>query len=147
MYTLCTCIHELTDIRHRSIRSDLESYTVSLVLRKFNVSVTECICTLCLCCCMYSVRVALSVFFRVCASFDLLRMCYVLWFRRHYKSEREKARGKNNDLSYVRSKRKEEIKSGTSGCGSFVKLFLTSNLQLPPTVYTYLWHKVTCYVY
>ena len=33
---------------------------------------------------------------------------------------REKARGNNNDLSYVPSKRKEEIKSGTSGCGSFV---------------------------
>ena len=36
-------------------------------------------------------------------------------------TEREKARGNNNDLfSYVPSKRKEEIKSGTSGCGSFV---------------------------
>ena len=33
---------------------------------------------------------------------------------------REKARGNNDDLSYVPSKRKEEIKSGTSGCGSFV---------------------------
>ena len=40
--------------------------------------------------------------------------------RRHYKGEREKARGKNNDLSHVPSKRKEETKSGTSGCGSFV---------------------------
>ena len=37
-------------------------------------------------------------------------------------TEREKARG-NNDLSYVPSKRKEEIKSGTSGCGSFVVPF------------------------
>ena len=35
-------------------------------------------------------------------------------------TEREKARGNNNDLSYVPSKRKEEIKSGTSGCGLFV---------------------------
>ena len=33
---------------------------------------------------------------------------------------REKARGNNNDPSHVPSKRKEEIKSGTSGCGSFV---------------------------
>ena len=40
--------------------------------------------------------------------------------RRHYNEEREKVRGNNNDLSYVPSKRKEEIKSGTSGCGSFV---------------------------
>ena len=40
--------------------------------------------------------------------------------RCHYKSEREKVSGNNNDLSYVPSERKEEIKSGTSGCGSFV---------------------------
>ena len=33
---------------------------------------------------------------------------------------RENARGNNNGPSYVPSKRKEEIKSGTSGCGSFV---------------------------
>ena len=35
-------------------------------------------------------------------------------------SAREKARGNNNDLSHVPSDRKEEIKSGISGCGSFV---------------------------
>ena len=79
---------------------------------------------------MYLGYVALSVFFRVCTSVNLLRMRYVLRFRRHYetspkkkkkkKGEREKARGKNNDLSHVPSKRNEEIKSGTSGCGSFV---------------------------
>ena len=33
---------------------------------------------------------------------------------------RMKARGNNNDLSHVPSKRKEEIESGTSGCGLFV---------------------------
>ena len=33
---------------------------------------------------------------------------------------REKARGNNNGPSHVPSNRKEEIKSGTSGCGSFV---------------------------
>ena len=33
---------------------------------------------------------------------------------------REKTRGNNNSFSHVPSKRKEEIKSGTSGCGSFV---------------------------
>ena len=33
---------------------------------------------------------------------------------------REKARGNNNGLSHVTSKRKEEIKSGPSGCGAFV---------------------------
>ena len=35
----------------------------------------------------------------------------------------EKRRGNNNDLSHVPSTRKEEIKSGTSGCGSFVVLY------------------------
>ena len=62
---------------------------VNFTLTHFTV-VTECICTLCLCCC--TLCVALSVFFRVCTSFDLLRMCYVLWFRRHYKSERQRER-------------------------------------------------------
>ena len=33
---------------------------------------------------------------------------------------RENARDNNNGLSHVPSKGKEEIKSGTSGCGSFV---------------------------
>ena len=55
--------------------------TVSLTLVKVKkrfiriIIVTECICTLCLCCC--TLCVALSVLFRVCTSFDLLRMCYV----------------------------------------------------------------------
>ena len=38
-------------------------------------------------------------------------------------TEGEKARGENNGLSHVPSKIKEEIKSGTSGCGSFVPYF------------------------
>ena len=87
--------------------------------RWWDRDVTECICTLCLCCCMYFVCHSVGVL-RVCTSVDLLCMCYVLWFRRHSKWEWEKARGNSNDLSYVPSKRKEEIKSGTSGCGSFV---------------------------
>ena len=40
--------------------------------------------------------------------------------RRVSERARKKARGNNNDLSHVPSKRKEEIKSGISGCGSFV---------------------------
>ena len=56
--------------------------------------------------------------------------------RRHYKEEREKARGNIYDLSYVPSKRKEEIKSGTLAVARL--LFITSNLLLPPpTVYIY----------
>ena len=47
---------------------------------------------------------------------------------------REKARGNSNGLSHVPSKRKEEIKSGISLAVARL-LFLTSNLQLPSTVY------------
>ena len=63
------------------------------------------------------------MFFRVCTSFDLLRMFYGCDLDvtiRLSERAREKTRGNNDDLSYVTSKRKEEIKSGTSGCGSFV---------------------------
>lgn len=45
----------------------------------------------------------------------------------------EKWRGNNNGLLHAPSKSKEEIKSETSGCGSF--LLPTSNLLLPSTVY------------
>ena len=61
--------------------------------------------------------------------------------RRYYKEEQEKARGKNNDLSHVPSKRNEEIKSGTSGCGSFVVPYFqpatstTDHLQMYERVY------------
>ena len=61
----------------------------------------------------------------VCVRHSIFYVCVTccdldVTMRRHYKSERVKARGKNNDLSHVPSKGKEEIKSGTSGCGSFV---------------------------
>ena len=65
-----------------------------------------------LCRCSF-VRVRQSIFYVCVTCCDL-----DVTMRRHYK--REKARGNNNDLSYVPSKRKEEIKSGTFGCGSFV---------------------------
>ena len=62
-------------------------------------------------------------------SFNLLHMCYVLLFGRHKKTwgetAREKARGNYNGLSHVPSKRREEIKSGTSGYG----LFVVANFQ------------------
>ena len=45
----------------------------------------------------------------------------------------ETTRGKNNDLSHVPIKRKEEIKSGTSGCGSFVVPYFQPATS--PTVY------------
>ena len=85
--------------------------------------VTECICTLCLCCCMYSVCRSVGDLSCVYVSRSFtyaLRVDLDVTMRRHCKSEREKARGNNNELSYVPSTRKEEIKSGTSGCGSFV---------------------------
>ena len=90
--------------------------------KRRNQIVTECICTLCLCCC--TLCVALSVFFCVWTSLNLLHRCYVLSFGCHKKMWREwawaKVRGNSNSLSHVPSKRKEETKSETSGCGSFV---------------------------
>ena len=88
------------------------------------INVTECICTLCLCCCMYSVSLCRCSF--VCVRYSIFYV-YVTCRHRHYKSEpREKARRNNNDLLYVPTKRKEEIKSGTSGCGSFVVPYFQS---------------------
>ena len=56
--------------------------------------------------------------------------------RRHYKSEREKAKGKNNDLSHVPSKEKKKENQEPLAVARL--LFLTSNLQLPPpTIYIY----------
>ena len=54
---------------------------------------------------------------------------------------REKAIGNNNGLSHVPSKRTEEIKSGTSGCSSF--LFPTSNLLFHRPCYTVRNHSPT----
>ena len=72
--------------------------------------VTECICTLCLCCCLYSGCVALSVFFRVCTSVDLLRMRYVLWFTRHYET-REGEREEQWPLACtIQKKRRNKIR-------------------------------------
>ena len=45
-------------------------------------SVTECICALCCC----TLSITLSVFFRMWMSFDLLHVCYMLWFRRRWKT-------------------------------------------------------------
>ena len=74
------------------------------------------VCTVCVSLCRCSfVCIRRSIFY-VCVTCCVLDVT----MRRHYQSVREKARGTNNDLSYVPSKRKEEIKSGTSGCGSFV---------------------------
>ena len=75
------------------------------------------VCTLgvSLCLCFSFVCVRHSIFYVCVTCCDL-----DVTMRRHDKEEREKAIGKNNDLSDVPSKRNEEIKSGTSGCGSFV---------------------------
>ena len=74
--------------------------------------VIECICTLCLCC---TLCVALSVFFRVCTSFDLLRMCYALWFRRHYKSVWDRAREGEREqrtlVCTIQKKRRNKIRN------------------------------------
>ena len=53
--------------------------------------------------------------------------------KRLSETAREEARGNDNGPSHVASKRKEEIKSGNSGCGSFVVPYFQP--LLPPTVY------------
>ena len=61
-----------------------------------------------------------------CNSLELFYFTYVLRVvvldvtKRCGEIAREKTSGNTNGLSHVLSKRKEEIKPGTSGCGSFV---------------------------
>ena len=67
--------------------------------------------------------VSLSQCSFVCVRHSIFYVCVTCCdLERHYQTEkaREKARGNSNGLSHVPSKRKEEIKSGTSACGSFV---------------------------
>ena len=51
---------------------------------------------------------------------SIFYVCVTCCYLEVMETVREKARGKNNDLSYAPSKRKEEIKLGTCGCGSLV---------------------------
>ena len=79
----------------------------------------------CVCVVICTLGVSLCRCSLVCVRQSIFYVCVTccdldVTMRRHYKGEREKAKGNNNGLSYVSSKRKEEIKSGTSGCGSFV---------------------------
>ena len=88
---------------------------------------------------MYFGYVALSVFFRVCTSVNLLRMRYVLRFRCHYETSlewrvREGKREEQRPLACTIQK-KRKIKSGTSGCGSFVVPYFQ-----PATSTTDHWH-------
>ena len=71
-----------------------------------NTNVTECICTLCCC----TLIVALSVFFRVWTSFNLLdnyvlRVIFDVTKRRNGRA-REKARSDTNGLSQIASQKK-----------------------------------------
>ena len=93
----------------RGVSQNTWQHIVHPLFRNFNI-VTECICTLRLCC-MYSVSLCQCSF--VCLSIFYVRVtCCDL------DVTISETRG-NNDLSYVTSKRKE-IKSGIPGSGSFV---------------------------
>ena len=81
---------------------------------------------------LYSVCRSVGVFF-VSVRHSIFYVCVTCCDLDVSERAREKARGNNNDLSHARSNRKEEIKSGTSGCGSFVVPYF--NLLLPPNVY------------
>ena len=89
-----------------------------------------CVCV-CVCECVCN-RVHLHIVFVlyfVCRSVSVLSCVHVIQSFTYVlriiildvtETAPEKARGNNNGLSHVPSNRKEEIKSGTSGCGSFV---------------------------
>ena len=64
-------------------------------------------------------QIVFVLLYSVCRFVGVLSCMYVIRLSERER-EKEQARGNNNDLSYVPSKRKEEIHSGTSGCGSFV---------------------------
>ena len=79
-----------------------------------HICVCVVVCTLC---------VALSVFLCVCVRHSIFYVCvaccdFDVTISLEWDGAREGER--ELDLSYVPSKRKEEIKPGTSGCGSFV---------------------------
>ena len=98
--------------------------------KAYNI-VTKCICTLCLCCC--TLRVALSMFFRVWTSFNVLRVVILDVTKRRGESAREKARGNSNGLSHIPSKEKKRIKQELLAVAGLLSLI--SNLLLPSTVY------------
>ena len=131
--------------------------------RTLFISVTEGICTLCLCCC--TLYVALSVFFRVWTSFNLLRICYVLLFwtslkdlgrecerkreaipvascRYHQQKQQQQQKTKTTTSSTTtttttkkkkKKKKEEEIKQEFLAVARL--LLPASNLLLPSTVY------------
>ena len=82
--------------------------------------------------CVFFFSFLFSSFFFLCFVFLFCFCCLVL---RLSETAREKARGNYIGPSHVPSKRKDEIKSGTLAVARL--LFLTSNLQLPSTVYIY----------
>ena len=74
---------------------------------------------------LYSVYIyiVLSVFFRVWTSFNFLHMFYMLLFWTSLKDMmrecKREVRGNTNSVSQIPSQ-KNEMKTGTSSCGSFV---------------------------
>ena len=118
----CRVIRGLSSVVINSLHNSNHPLKIEI-----NPLVTECICTLCLRCCTLYVTLSVSV-----SSFFF---CWV-WGRIMTSFICNTARGNNNGLSHVPSKRGEEIKSGTSGCGSFVVPYIqpatsTDLLHLP----------------
>ena len=105
---------------------------MSTIIPIIYISVTKCICTLCLCCTLYA---TLSVFLHVWTSFDLLVLCmfYVLLIldvtKSRGESAREKVRGNANSLLQIPLKKKKEPLAVAH------LLLPNSNLLLPLTVY------------
>ena len=93
------------------------------------VNVTECICTLCLCCC--TLCVAPSAFFCVHVLWSFT--CYVLWFRSHEKTWRQRKKKREGiTTASCMYCQKEEIKSGTAGSGLFVVSYFQPDTSMSP---------------
>ena len=83
------------------------------------------------------------MFFRVCTSFDLLRMRYVLWFRRHCETSLEESQGRREGITTtslvctIQKKRRNKIRNLWLwlGCCS---LLPTSNFHHQPFTYIYI---------
>ena len=86
LHVIITCTHYYM---HFHIYTRVSIFRPNMLFKVYYniLSRITCICTLCLCSCMYLGYVALS--FRVCTSVNLLRMRYVLRFRHHYETSLE----------------------------------------------------------
>ena len=125
-----------------------EHVTVDMAMVPFrgHLGATECICTLCLCCC--ALYVALSMFFCVWTSFYLSHFIFIFHkcftfvildiTRRRGVRVREKVRGNTNSYSHIPFPKKNK-RTKLEILAVAHMLLLISNLLLPLTIYIWCW--------